>query len=1709
MRTRGKTTLSFIRSIGSNQAFQREVPRMSEGTAVAEIAAFKAEYRRHQLSQFAPDALLWLAALPEWTDQLALAVRFPRAAGAKSISEVLDRMSAAGLLATREDIGRDGEVLTAFWLPASRRPEVGEHLRGIWEQAEMTWRLRDLADVLQQQPPEQTDALGPWLQLVKLSLGSPARNRGAADGDPTGTKLLEEVDRLLAASRATEALSMVGAAQALGDILGEPFTSSARRAQWRIDRSYRQALDARSLRYYQPRQEVERSIDELLRGTAAFWALHLLGDGGVGKTMVIRDLCSGRYFSRTNLEQWPVARIDFDYLDPRYPQARPGELLLALAGELTTYVTTREIERRFRRSDDTVATLHTAVASSAAPHLERQYLSEAIDAFASYLRGFERPVVLVLDTCEELAKLHPPGGRAPAVDRTFELLEQIHERAPQMRALLAGRRWLVPPPAGGSTGGLKLDPRPYLRVVLVGGFTDEQAQQYIDRRDTEGKLSAELRMALVSRSTRPDGVDVSPFDLVGYCEWALAEPGLDAEGLRNARGDPYVERRIIDRLPTSEVRDCLPVAVELGRFDRAMIEPVLRRRGIDLDKAFSGLVGQEWVSAVTFDADGRPKVIEVDAQLRPRLREIIAARPVQFPLDRTQLGRDLAHLVTSAPLEELAVEAIEAALHLLPAADAATMWDQLEQRLANTPGAWSWAGHATARAAAAEALRPGQDGVTILAAIRATQAAAVLRQPGRPGIHALWEEVERLSSRHPDPTARRRLQFRALCFLAEPGDPVRLHRLAGMWRDGRNELAVGSILAKFDVITGSDVPVWPELAKVLDELCQSTDPGIAASARLARAASRRARGDLGNATADVDSALQLVEAEPVSLSGWADWVPASRLRDRLRLARLVLAMQRSEPPEMFPLHSWHADALSYTDDIDAERLIAAIIMLELCWRPADPGTLASAAAADTYNPARQPTHTWHDATPTLCAAIAAALAARGDLQRASSLLRARREAALSLVEDPTTIGACEELLAKLSRAFRTTDLTTSIRRIAQDGSSAAREHAWAALALVDGKSPASLAEAGDARTWWRTQIIRPGFPFVSLPRDGTLTLTGPEALERTLIQDGRLLPQTWATASLIVAADLRIIRGESADLATALHIDALAGELGSLSYVLRTLPPRLVAETALAEAELVALRLPQVALRLLPTAFNCADTAGDPILVGRAAVLLVLVTARAGHDTQLIGTQYRDAIQAFSVGERDLSGWYARCETAKALLVGVTPSFPGATPLFLGTGSGVLETAPLKGTTYAYSTFTGSPELDPRPLHGEPKVIIGSALESSHIPLVLDQGDKAEGPLDDPPALSPLGTWWNPDAEIEPKAPSAYRLFESAFRDTHARTAAVTADNLPTRGGSSRGLAAAVLVTRLLVEPGRSIAHRWLGYRRRRRYNQRAIALDPEHGVDRPLPCRLTATAVDIRIEPVTSPGTRPRSRRQYLVIPLLGRENATERIEQSLTDQVSPLIGKRRPLFVRFRANTVPLAWRFWGGRLTGRGKVRAEYQGPPNLQPRDQRRRTEPTARWCTVQHLVGIPVDTPAGWRFRIAVSSSSSSESYVKSSRWTYRGEELLDPDKLRPGQTALVVLQAEPVDRLPEPLGAQYQGMCALAAELLSAGAGAVLIVPPLPEPVAVDVARRIWNVMTRHRYRTHPGHVLDLADQVRNIVASSENPSVAGNRASEDVLLLA
>ncbi|RKT69345.1 hypothetical protein DFJ66_2563 [Saccharothrix variisporea] len=1138
-------------------------------------------YEDRRLSAYDPKVLLRVAAIPEWTLDQA------QAAGIDP--DLVEQWEANGLVETREVVDDDGEVTTAFWLPTSRRPDIGAYLRRRWSVDWIVRALRELAAHLERFG-EVSAELVAWFDVVRNDL-PPA----------TGSTLVSDVDQMLRQGATEDALYLVGAAQALGDLVGDPLVSAARRAKWRLDRSYREAVDARSLTHYLPRLAVEDMLGDLLFGTSGTWAAHLLGSGGVGKTMAVRDLVSGQYATRHGLRQFPVARVDFDHVDPRYPHRRPGELLLALAAELMGFTTTRAAFSHRRHLEDAVAALHEKLASGGDHYVDTQAMKPMLEGFARYLYELDAPVLLVLDTCEELAKLYGPGGRALAVDHTFTLLEGLHDLLPDVRVLLAGRRWLTSPPTPAEAGGLSLLPRPYLRVVPLRGFTDDEAHAYLSLRDEAGTLSGGLRDAIVARS-RHGGAEANPFELAGYCEWALEEPGLDIARLDAATDDPYIRQRIIGRVTNAAVRDCLPAAVELGRFDLRMIEPYLTRRRIDPRAAFDGLVGQEWVTASTFDAHGRPVVVELDQQLLPRIRAVLATEPHRFPLDRRRLGEDLAELIGQTPVDELPIEAVEGALRLLPVAEAARLWASLERRITEAD-AWAWAANATVRAAAVEnALRP--EGPTLTAAIRATQACAVTRLPGAPGAAELWLEVAAFAPRHPDSAHAALLQFRAACGVVVAGGPVGdgtdiVRRCVAL----DHASAQGPLIALFDALTARDEPAPPALLPLLDQLC-AAEAEIAATAWEAKVLRRLHHWHQRGAIEAAD--LAVLHAQERSKRRWAEWAPPLLLLDRARLARVVVALHGHERFDR-RYSEWRDDALRRLDDIDAERLAAAVTELERRWRPVDRGVLDEAATLERYRRQRVPTHTWHRRVPALRTVLSIGLAACGEVRQAIADLQQRREAAVSAGDDPATIAECDAALVTLCRRYRVEDLMKSTVRLTRSPDAVIRAAAWAALVLVAGTPPRTPDEVGGWRHWWRMQPVPPERPATTdhLPppsRDWADIIAQME-FESTLLRVDPPANVAWSAVQGIEQAARRAPWSEE-HVGIVLMAAALVDDW-AIARIVEHLPTRLLAEIAESEAELMALRRPERAVHLLTFARDLFQACGDRGGVLRTTILLV------------------------------------------------------------------------------------------------------------------------------------------------------------------------------------------------------------------------------------------------------------------------------------------------------------------------------------------------------------------------------------------------------------------------------------------------------------------------------------------------------------------------
>jgi hypothetical protein len=296
-------------------------------------------------------------------------------------------------------------------------------------------------------------------------------------------------------------------------------------------------------------------------------------------------------------------------------------------------------------------------------------------------------------------------------------------------------------------------------------------------------------------------------------------------------------------------------------------------------------------------------------------------------------------------------------------------------------------------------------------------------------------------------------------------------------------------------------------------------------------------------------------------------------------------------------------------------------------------------------------------------------------------------------------------------------------------------------------------------------------------------------------------------------------------------------------------------------------------------------------------------------------------------------------------------------------------------------------------------------------------------------------------------------------------------------------------------------------------------------------------------------------SRQEFVVVPLLTSQDDSQAWEQDLGAS-DPSLAGRRPLWIRMsdtewrrggsiwvlgatshpqwnRAGTLFLGPRLLDPELSAAATASASQKvfatvhsllGPSaarrleatlqtilaglrRLLRRSDAARSEPTSQEVlSVLHLVGTPVPTAAGWRIRVA--GAMSQPEAIKQTRGTLEGEQLLGPDELPAAQTALAVLQAEPVDGPSRPLGDLREGMCALASELRTAGAGAVLVVPPLPDSLASRVITEISRIMIQDRNRMHPTRVLELVDHLRGMIRTATETAEPASSADGQVAWL-
>lgn len=554
--------------------------------------------------ELGPEAVLWLAAAPLWTLDMAEAAGFP----ASPLIEFVRRARDAGWCKARGPLRDDAPPDLVFWMPDEARRAAMDELRSRNGSGLIAAQQRRVASGVAQVmaelatysahgPPtlqlpggELPGALVAWTQLMESSresfpAGSGMGSSGldALQATLVGRSLFAWAKEAVAAGDLGRAQDLVAAGEAIAGVLAGPVEQALGQARRMVALGRQRRQDERALGRYLDRPELSEAVDLLLdrdRARQGPWALHLRGAGGVGKTMLIKYLASGRYAADRGRPAFPVVRADFDYISPDYPLRRPVQLLLELADELVLHTAVNvRADRALTAFRARAARAHEAASgrreADESP-LRNEEVASAVDSFGDVLAELG-DVLLVLDTCEELAKADLGNPASPRVRAMLDTIERLHQRAPSARVLLAGRR--------------RLPARPYLAVQEVDGFTQDEARRYLAA--SRGRpLPAELAEEMIRQSPAVDGrasaqgelpERVSPFDLALYAAWAEDDPDLDVAEVRRG-SDAYVEGRIIGRLGDPLVVQALPLLAAAGRCRVATLAEVL-----DCDPAVLGL----------------------------------------------------------------------------------------------------------------------------------------------------------------------------------------------------------------------------------------------------------------------------------------------------------------------------------------------------------------------------------------------------------------------------------------------------------------------------------------------------------------------------------------------------------------------------------------------------------------------------------------------------------------------------------------------------------------------------------------------------------------------------------------------------------------------------------------------------------------------------------------------------------------------------------------------------------------------------------------------------------------------------------------------------------------------------------------------------------------------------------------------------------------
>ena len=391
----------------------------------------------------------------------------------------------------------------------------------------------------------------------------------------------------------------------LQEMLATDRTRLATRTLWAQE--YRETVP------YVERNETSALLDQLLAEPNR-WLLNIHAPGGMGKSMFIRNVIARRCVP----ENIPCAKVDFDFV-PHLSNiaAEPWRLLLHIAQQLTRQLRASPFEELLNRYGHFAAEADSRLIISPREFVpversdaERAALqADVLSRFTSALAAVERPILLVLDTLENLLHGHLE------LQALFDLLAEVHGRCPALRVILAGRLDLEQPlPQAVATAGGPQATDFTARfsgqniAVRLQGFDDDEARIYLEQKRG---LANDPRLAEMIRIARIEDGDhgragISPFKLALLADIVRVHPEITAEQFARYQDVDlaYLIERVVDRIHDAQVKWLVRYGVVPRLLTRAVVEGVL------IPFMAQGMVGQSRQDDATLDPSVEPQLAD-------------------------------------------------------------------------------------------------------------------------------------------------------------------------------------------------------------------------------------------------------------------------------------------------------------------------------------------------------------------------------------------------------------------------------------------------------------------------------------------------------------------------------------------------------------------------------------------------------------------------------------------------------------------------------------------------------------------------------------------------------------------------------------------------------------------------------------------------------------------------------------------------------------------------------------------------------------------------------------------------------------------------------------------------------------------------------------------------------------------------------------------